>query len=378
MRTDRSKHKKAYGPQARSVVLVVSIACIVTAAAIAVYVGRFLLNSTTQGNSLLKQEKRAVAAGRADCGNGGNRGAQAAARRQTSARGLLEIPAIGLVAPVRQGISDAVLTDAVGHLPASIWPGVPGTSVLTAHNVTWFSSLDQLGHGDKISYVSGCRKYTYRVTWHRVVRAGYPVYDTPRERIVLVTCYPLNALYPTNSRYLVAGDLTGSTATGRIPRIPADQRLTVPAPRALAVQGLTLKQNEGPVGVLRFAGSPSRAWRETDGPIAAEQAALAAYFGLIRSASESQRAWWADLAPKVPVSAAAGLWGGQISSYRSHLDITLRVQHNRVVAASLTALVTTSASRQPGTYRLRVVETATQRGVLHVAGFTLRLATAPA
>ena len=135
---------------------------------------------------------------------------------------------------------------------------------------------------------------------------------------------------------------------------------------------MALGHNDGPVGALRFTGSPSPAWRQTNGPLRAEAAALAAYFGVIRSAGQHQRTWWADLAPSVPVSAAAGLWGGQITGYDGHLDVTLRVLGDRTVGATLTAVVTTGASAQPGTYDLTVAETVNGRGKLLVSGFTMR------
>jgi sortase A len=215
-----------------------------------------------------------------------------------------------------------------------------------------------------------CRTFVYRVTAHRIVYAGYPVYSTPG-RIVLETCYPLDALYLTGSRYLVYADLIGTSPTSPVPAPPAiPAPLTVPAPKALAEQGLSLRQNEAPLGVLGLAGSPSPGWRQTSAPLQAEASALTAYFAIIRSAGQGERSWWADLAPSVPVSAAADLWDGEITAYDTPLDIRLRLRGDRVLGATLTAVVSTAGSWQPGIYRLTVTETV--RGTeLLVSRFTM-------
>jgi LPXTG-site transpeptidase (sortase) family protein len=286
-------------------------------------------------------------------------------------RGLLEAPAVSLVAPVQEGASDALLSDAVGHIPASAWPGRPGTSVFAAHDVTWFSYIDRLQAGDEIRYVTPCRTYTYRVTAHRVVPAGSPVYNTATPSIVLDTRYPLNALYLTSTRYLVYGTLATISPTSLSRTRPlGSPQFTVPVPAALAAQGLATGQNSGSLGALLIAGSPSWGWHQTSAPLEAEAAALTAYFGMIHSAEQGQRTWWADLAPSVPVSAAAGLWGNGIKRYGAPIDVILRLQGNRTLGAVLTTALTTGDAR-PGMYDLTVAETVTGRHLI-VSKFTLK------
>lgn len=52
----------------------------------------------------------------------------------------------------------------------------------------------------------------YRVTAHRIVRAGSSVYTTSAERLVLETCYPFTALYltETGSAVEIMLDVSGS------------------------------------------------------------------------------------------------------------------------------------------------------------------------
>jgi LPXTG-site transpeptidase (sortase) family protein len=355
----------------RLVIVAVSIACVGAGLLLAGQIAWFFRSSSVHGAALVQRERRAISvaghAARACQSLGPALHAPAAGG---TPQGLLEIPVLGLVAPVLQGTGDPVLNQAVGHVPASAWPGQPGTSVLAAHDVTWFSGIGHLRAGDEIRYVMPCRTFAYRVTAHRIVYAGYPVYDTPG-RIVLETCYPLDALYITGSRYLVFADLIGTSPTSPVPAPPASPApLTVPAPKALAGEGLSLQQNETPLGVLRFAGSPSPGWRQTSAPLQGEASALTAYFALIRSAGQGERSWWADLAPSVPVSAAADLWDSEITAYDTPLDIRLCLRGDRVLGAMLTAVVSTAGSWPPGIYRLAVTETV-RRGELLVSEFTM-------
>jgi sortase A len=262
------------------------------------------------------------------------------------------------VAPVLQGTGDNVLGEAVGHDPASVWPGKVGTSVLSAHDVTWFSGLERLKPGATVRYVTPCWTSTFRVTSHAVVQAGSPVYNTGTARLVLETCYPLDALYITSSRYLLYASLVGSAPTHAVVTAPASWAApAVPAPPALVAQGLTLADNSAPLGTLRITGSPDRAWPQSSAPLNFEAAALSAYFGAVRSAAQQENAWWTDLAPSVPAAAAGPRWGGQLQSYGSQLAVSLRVAGTRAVAASLAATVTVSGPGGTGRYDLVVGET---------------------
>ena len=358
---------------ARLVLVTASIAFIAAGLVLAGQAAWFLHSSSVHGAALVQRERRAIGVSRRVAPTCQSPGPGHLGRAATGTpRGLLEIPALGLVAPVLQGTGDAVLNDAVGHVPASTWPGQPGTSVLSAHDVTWFSAIDRLRPGDEIRYVVPCHVFIYRVTSHRIVHAGSPVYNTSAGRIVLETCYPLDALYLANSRYLVYADLVGTAETSLIPASRAGPApLTVPAPRALAAEGLSLQQNGAPLGVLGVAGSPSPVWRQTNAPLRAEASALTAYFVIVRSAEQGERNWWAALAPSVPVSAAAGLWDGGITGYVTPLNIMLRVRGSRLLAATLTAVVSSAGSWRPGIFRLVVTETVT-RGELVVNSFTAR------
>jgi sortase A len=386
------EHRSAgrFRPSAPVVLAEAGILAIGMGIGIVAQIGAFYYHSSTAGRDLVSQERKEIAwAARSSLACHAPLGAAGVVRRSVALssvaeasaaeawrahasrmkgpgdggsggqgpHGLLEAPAIGLVAPVLQGTGDSVLGEAVGHDPASAWPGQGGTSVLSAHDVTWFSSIGKLKPGNEIRYVTPCRTYTYRVASHVVVAAGSPVYNARNARLVLDTCYPLDALFITSKRYLVYADLISSAPTRPTAARPGSwPPPTVPAPSRLKAQGLDLAHNPTPLGRLHLTGSPSPAWSQSSAPLQFEAAALAEYFGIIRSAAREERAWWADLAPYVPTSTAGPLWGGQLNSYDSPLAITLHVSGTRLVRATLTGTVTVAGSGGSGHYDLKVTE----------------------
>ena len=360
---------------ARVVFVAASIASIVAGLLLAGHIAGFIRYSSVHGAALVQRERQAIgASGSADprCQNLSY--LYPAPAPSGTPKGLLEIPVLRLVAPVLQGTGDGVLADAVGHVPASAWPGQPGTSVLAAHDVSWFSRIDRLRSGDKIRYVMPCRTFVYRVVSHRVVNAGYPIYNTGTATIVLDTCYPLDAIYLTGSKYLVYANLIATSPTSptsTMPTPPASpDALIVPAPKALVSEGLSLGQNEIPLGDLSLTGSPIPGWSQSSAPIQTESSVLSEYFGIVRSAEQGERSWWADLAPSVPTFTAAGIWDGKITGYDTPLNIVLRVRGGRVLGATLTAVVSSAGSLQPGTYNLTVTETVRGKE-LFVNNFTM-------
>jgi hypothetical protein len=156
---------RRYRPTARGVFAVTGVLLIGAGIAVAARLGVFFVHSSTAGGALVRQERNAISGAGAD--------------------GPLEAPSLGLGAPVLQGTGDGVLGEAVGHDPASVWPGQTGTSVLSAHDVTWFSGIAQLKPGATVRYVTPCWTSTFAVTAHVIVQADSPVYNTSAARLVL-------------------------------------------------------------------------------------------------------------------------------------------------------------------------------------------------
>ena len=260
-------------------------------------------------------------------------GAQAdAACRQlndssTAPQGLLEAAQIGMQAPVLSGDADTQLNVAVGHVPNSAWPGQPGTTILAAHDVTYFSEIDQLQSGAEVDYVTPCVTYRYVVTGDQVISVGTPIYSTPGlPTLVLETCYPTDALFLTNQRFILEARFVSALKTGHSPPIvTAPPVPVVPAPKALSDEGLTLVTNSAQLGVLTVTGSPIPTWQQSIAPFDDQSAVLTAYFGAVRSAEQLHADWWGSLTQSVPVSSAASQ-AGAASDNSTALVVTLKAE----------------------------------------------------
>jgi sortase A len=223
--------------------------------------------------------------------------------------------------------------------------------VLLAHDVSYFVHIDQLQTGDRISYRSPCTTVTYTVTGHRIVSQGSPVPDTPAPTLVLDTCYPPNALFFTSQRLLVqATESVVRTAAGPLTAAssgpPTAFRVNVPP--ALADQGLTLEQNEAPMGTMTLRGQPTRSWEQSPGPLNLEASALEAYFGGLHATHEQVPDWWEAIAPRV--LPPQPLLGATITGHDSPLDVEIDASAGQPVAVVLRTTVTLSGGPAPGTY----------------------------
>ncbi len=272
----------------------------------------------------------------------------------TPVHGLLEIPSLGVVAPVEQGTGDSVLGVAVGHDPTSVWPGKAGTAVLLAHDVSYFSTIDQLKSGDTIRFVTPCTTYDFQVSSHAIVTAGSPVYNTTAPSITLVTCWPTDALWFTPDRYLVtATEISkGTTSRSHNVYLTAEASPTVPVPSALASQGVTLVTYSLPMGTFTLAGSPDRAWAQTTSPLLIQGSAVEAFIAGVRALTEDQLAWWHAIAPRV--TAPAPLVGAENPGYLSATDVTEHADGFKVTTVTLTDTVSVTGGKDPGRYTMTV------------------------
>jgi sortase A len=273
--------------------------------------------------------------------------------KQHLVQGLLEIPKLGVLAPVEQNENDAQLNVAVGHDPYSVWPGSVGTSVLVAHDVSYFENLPHLKVGDEVLYVTPCKTYYFRVESHSVVDSGAPVYNTPNPSITLVTCWPTNALWYTPDRYVLSAVIVGTRATNSAlttyPGVTPPP--AVPAPPALSSQGITLSTYPVPMGSFALNGKPNPAWGQTTSPLLVQDSAVDSFIAAVRALNENRLDWWRDLAPGV--SAPPPLVGSGNPGYNGGLNVT-------VTAYGTTAtkvLLTDTLSVGGGEYSVTVLQT---------------------
>lgn len=123
----------------------------------------------------------------------------------------IQIPAIGVDAPVVQGDGWEQLKKGVGQHVGSANPGERGNVVLSAHNDIYgeiFRDLDKLRPGDQIILYTQQKAYTYVVTESHVVEPTDTKWLAPTDEpvVTLISCYPYLV---DNQRIVVRARLVG-------------------------------------------------------------------------------------------------------------------------------------------------------------------------
>lgn len=119
----------------------------------------------------------------------------------------LTVPSKKIDLIVLNGSYGRTLAFGPGYAEASAFPGSAGTTVLTAHRDTHFRFLQSLDRRDEIVIeTAGQNQHRYRVQDRRIVDARIDSIALTRgeTRLVLVTCYPFDAIVPGGPlRYLI-------------------------------------------------------------------------------------------------------------------------------------------------------------------------------
>jgi sortase A len=129
--------------------------------------------------------------------------------------GQIEIPRIGLVHTLYEGIALTVLDHGPGHWPGSAAPGGWGNVVIGGHRATHdhpFRRIGELEPGDLIVLRADGADggtFTYEVTGSRVVTPAdmWIVTQHPGRTITLFACHPPGS---AEYRYVVFGRLVGA------------------------------------------------------------------------------------------------------------------------------------------------------------------------
>jgi sortase A len=121
----------------------------------------------------------------------------------------IRIPQIGLVAPLFEGISQAVLNQGPGHWPGTARPGTWGNVVVGGHRTTYshpFLNVDWLRPGNQIIFNANGIEAVYAVTGTMVVpdNAMWIVTQTPGATVTLFSCHPKGS---AAQRIVVRGNL---------------------------------------------------------------------------------------------------------------------------------------------------------------------------
>ena len=123
--------------------------------------------------------------------------------------GTIEIPKIGLLHPVFEGITLTVIDHGPGHWPGSALPCQVGNTVFPGHRVTHshpFLNLDLLSPGDQIVFRIPGRDCVYQVTGTQIVGPNdtWVTDPTPTPTVTLIACHPKHS---AAQRIVVKGSL---------------------------------------------------------------------------------------------------------------------------------------------------------------------------
>jgi LPXTG-site transpeptidase (sortase) family protein len=121
--------------------------------------------------------------------------------------GEIQIPKIGLVHPVFEGVTLTVIDHGPGHWPGSAVPGQLGNSVFAGHRVTHshpFRRINELVAGDEIIFKMQNGTFTYKMTGSQVVspKDVHIVNPTSDATVTLFACHPPGS---ARQRYVVRG-----------------------------------------------------------------------------------------------------------------------------------------------------------------------------
>jgi sortase A len=130
--------------------------------------------------------------------------------------GRLRAPAHGVDLIVLDGVSGRTLAWAPGHAGVSAPLGAPGTAIISGHRDTHFRFLERLKPGDQIVVdTPGRPPARFHVREATVVDSRTAVIrrDVGTTALVLVTCYPFDAVTPGGPlRYVVVAEAASPVA----------------------------------------------------------------------------------------------------------------------------------------------------------------------
>lgn len=124
----------------------------------------------------------------------------------------LAVPGHGIEQIVLAGDSGRTLAFGPGWAEGSAAPGSDGTTVVSAHRDTHFAFLRDLAVGDALRLAGIAGERSYRVVRTEVVdsRTHRIATDQPGARLLLVTCWPFDALAAGGPlRYVVTAEPAG-------------------------------------------------------------------------------------------------------------------------------------------------------------------------
>ena len=107
----------------------------------------------------------------------------------------IQIPVVGVDAPVVEGDDWESLKQGAGHHVGSANPGESSNCIISAHNDIFgeiFRDLPDLGLGDEVFVHTASQVYRYEVTQKRIIEPAdvSVMYSTSTPVLTLISCYP--------------------------------------------------------------------------------------------------------------------------------------------------------------------------------------------
>jgi sortase A len=127
--------------------------------------------------------------------------------------GEIQIPKIGLVHPIFEGVTLTVIDHGPGHWPGSANPGQLGNVVFAGHRVTHshpFRRINELVPGDEIIFKMQNGTFVYKMTRFQIVtpKDVHIVNPTKDATVTLFACHPPGS---ARQRYVVNGVFVSAT-----------------------------------------------------------------------------------------------------------------------------------------------------------------------
>ena len=201
----------------------------------------------------------------------------------------------------------------------------------------------------------------FAVSGQQVVAAGSPVAEHDRRRAWCSTPAgrPTRSFF-TPDRLLVRATEVGAATKGanldpgaQFIKTVQSTDYTTSAPPALQAQGLTLEQNEAPMGTMNLVNA-SVAFAQSPGPLSLEAAALETYFGGLHAGAQQpgglvgrHGARRGHAAPARP--------GRSVTGHDAPLDVEIDSADGTPTQVVLRTTVTLSGGSAPGEHAMTVV-----------------------
>ena len=120
---------------------------------------------------------------------------------------------------VREGVDEASLRKAAGHLPSSALPGEGGNAVFLGHRDTFFRPLRAIAQGDSIEVRTRSGSFGYVVDSIQIVAPEDSLafeQDASAKSMTLITCFPFDYVGPAPRRFVVRARMLPKTATSEV------------------------------------------------------------------------------------------------------------------------------------------------------------------